>query len=404
MKFYSAASSLRRMRRIFLHALCPILLMVPQLSQALNSSAAAHFIREMAPSAGVVLTEGDKVLLTQNAEKLFIAASCTKVPLVLSAFRVLGADFRFKTFFYTDAERNLLIRGAGDPLLTSEELVLIATRIKQMGYTQFRRLYLDDSLYQQIEFGGIGDSANPYDAQLSSLFVNFNTMNLSRLNSGKIVSAEPQTPTLALAQKLGTHIPCCNKVTRINLGGDAANIRNHTAQLLQAIFAEQGIGFRKKSSRWRHDGKWQLIYTHSNSHNLIELSEALLLYSNNLIANALLLQFATDTRQLLPSALAVWRADLGAMGIPPLDLYEGSGLDRRNRFTPMNMLSILNRFIPYSHLLPADRDGAIFKTGTLQGVSNAAGYSRASSSMRSFVIFSPDQSYVPILNIIKRMD
>ena len=323
---------------------------------------------------------------------------------MLSAFRMLGEDFRFRTLFYTDARDNLLIRGTGDPLLTSEELRFIASQLKQKGYRKFARLYLDDNLYEQVKITGRGSSANPYDAQFSALFVNFNTMNLVRSPNGKIMSAEKQTPTLPLAEKFAQHIPCCDKPTRINLGDNRADGRKYAAQLIEAIFHEQGIEFKGKEKFAWQNKEWQLIYTHYNSHSLEQLSQSLLLHSNNLIANALLLQFSDNTVDPLNSSLEKWKKDLQAMDISFLKLYEGSGLDRRNQVTPLSMLAVLNNFRNYIHLLPPDKSGAVFKTGSLNGVSNAIGFLKNPSHTRAFVIFRQEGSFMPILDIMKQIN
>jgi len=148
----------------------------PLICQALSPQQALNQIEQLVPEAGVLLAEGEKILLSQNEKKLYISASTIKVPLVISAFNLLGDDFRFTTSFYTNKKNDLLIRGGGDPFLVSEEIALIAARLKEQGWSQFNHLYLDDSLYQHISLTAIGDSTNPYDAPLSSLGVNFNTM------------------------------------------------------------------------------------------------------------------------------------------------------------------------------------------------------------------------------------
>ena len=390
------------MKGLFFHSLLSVIAF-PLLCHALTPAEALRHIKQLAPEAGVLLAEKDKLLLAHNEEQLYPAASCIKIPLALSAFNRLGENFRFRTFFYTDKENNLLIRGGGDPFLTSEEIMLIATNIKAKGWTKFNHLYLDDSLYQQLQLSALGTSDNPYDARLSSLMVNFNTMNLLRLPSGRIISAEPQTPTLPLAQLMKERVACCNKPTRINLSGKRENIRSYASQLIHAIFVRQGISIERDYEIGRLNKSWSLIYTHDNSKSLAQISRSLLLYSNNLIANALLLQFASDSPSPLDSSLSLWRADLKRMSITDFHLYEGSGLDGRNRFSPLSMHKVLVQFTPFIHSLPSDDEGAFYKTGTLTGVSNAAGYIKKSSRVRSFVIFSSQDSYKPLLAILKQV-
>ena len=375
---------------------------VPLIGQALSPQQALNQIEQLSPQAGVLLGEGEKTLLSQNEEKLYVSASTIKVPLVISAFNLLGDDFRFTTSFYRNKENDLLIRGGGDPLLISEEIALIATALKERGWSRFNRLHLDDSLYQHLSLAAIGDSTNPYDAPLASLGVNFNTMNLIRQTNGKLVSAEPQTPTLPLAQRMKDKIPCCNQPTRISLKGE--DTRAYAAQLFEAIFSQNGISLLPGYRLAQWNKEWSLIYKHRNSRSLADISQALLLYSNNLIANSLLLQFMPDSANILAASLVVWQEDLNHMAIENFRLVEGSGLDRRNQFTPSSMFRLLTKFTPYIYLLPSDQQGAYYKTGSLKGISNSVGYIKKNDQLRPFVIFNDQGSYKPILAILKQVD
>jgi len=227
-------------------------------------------------------------------------------------------------------------------------------------------------------------------------------MNLIRTAHGKIVSTESQTPTLPLAQLMKNEIPCCNQPTRISLKGE--DTRTYTAQLVEAIFAQNGISLLPGYKLAKLNKEWSAIYKHSNTRNLADISQALLLYSNNLIANTLLLQFMPSADNILAASLAVWQKDLNRMAIENFQLVEGSGLDRENQFTPSSMFRLLIKFTPYIHLLPSDQQGASYKTGSLRGISNAVGYIQKNGQLRPFVIFNHQGSYKPILAILKQVD
>jgi hypothetical protein len=49
------------------------------------------------------------------------------------SMEVLGADYRFETRFYLDADRVLYIRGGGDPFLISEELAQLASALQSVS-------------------------------------------------------------------------------------------------------------------------------------------------------------------------------------------------------------------------------------------------------------------------------
>ena len=330
----------------------------------------------------VVVADGlNSIYSTGAGGRSHIPASAIKVPLVLAAFKLLGEDFRFTTNFYKDRRGNLVIRGGGDPFLVSEEIDLIAKNLKKLGHTQFRNIGLDDRLFNNVKLLGTGESDNPYDARLASLLVNFNTLNVKRTRDGKIISAEKQTPTLPLMQNFESSIACCDKAERINLGGRIKNRRAYVAQLFREIFKQNGINFSKANGYVQpriNLKRKKPIYTHKNSRSLEDVSKQLLLYSNNLIANALLLQFAPDAKDPLKASLNAWRKYLASILSPTslesLLLVEGAGLSRQNMITRDAMLNVLLDFEDYIHLLPSDGDGASYKTGTLSGISTAVGY------------------------------
>ncbi len=69
-----------------------------------------------------------------------------------------------------------------------------------------------------------------------------------------------------------------------------------------------------------------------------------------------------------------------------IQLEEGSGISRGNRFTARSLARLLRLFEPHATLLRSG-DGAQFKTGTFSGVSTLAGYADTSKHGRvRFVI------------------
>ena len=70
-----------------------------------------------------------RILFSKNAKKILVPASILKILTALVALDYLGPDFRFKTEFYIDSEKNLKIKGYGDPLLISEVLTEIAASL-----------------------------------------------------------------------------------------------------------------------------------------------------------------------------------------------------------------------------------------------------------------------------------
>jgi D-alanyl-D-alanine carboxypeptidase/D-alanyl-D-alanine-endopeptidase (penicillin-binding protein 4) len=89
----------------------------------------------------------------------------------------------------------------------------------------------------------------------------------------------------------------------------------------------------------------------------------------------------------LEKSLQVAKEMLGRNGLAEaIQLKEGSGISRGNRFTARGLAQLLHLFEPYATLLHQG-DGAHFKTGTFSGVRTLAGYADTSKHGRvRFVI------------------
>ena len=114
-------------------------------------------------------------------------------------------------------------------------------------------------------------------------------------------------------------------------------------------------------------------------------------YSNNFIANQLLLATGAVCEgepATLKKGVEVFKDFLeNEIGIYNFSLAEGSGLSRKNSFSPVQMQKLLDAFFFYRGLLPSE-DGVFRKTGTLNGIFNLMGYyENKAGEYRQFVIF-----------------
>ncbi|HSE82973.1 MAG TPA: D-alanyl-D-alanine carboxypeptidase, partial [Thermodesulfobacteriota bacterium] len=127
-------------------------------------------LRELIPAEarsngklGVVVNSliTDEKILEFNSEKLFIPASNMKVIISVTALSLLGADYRFKTEFYSGGEiadgvlyGGLYIKGYGDPTLSTEYLRSIADELTKMGIREIRNgITVDASYFDNVEYG-----------------------------------------------------------------------------------------------------------------------------------------------------------------------------------------------------------------------------------------------------------
>jgi D-alanyl-D-alanine carboxypeptidase/D-alanyl-D-alanine-endopeptidase (penicillin-binding protein 4) len=297
------------------------------------------------------------------------------------ALQVLGADYRFQTRFYLDDDRVLYVRGGGDPFLISEELALLGPQlVAAVGKEPLTGIVLDASYYPSvIRIPGIEDSTESYDALNSALAVNFNTIYAARRGK-RVRSAETQTPITPLAiSQFRTRGP--NGRGRISLSQDPAVSLRYAGELLAAFIERAGGSVKGKIATGVVPAGLNPVYVHRQSRPLSEILHELLVGSNNYIANQIFLEIGAHRLGgpvSLKKSLKVANEMLAAHGLAgTIHLEEGSGISRGNHFTASGLAKVLNLFAPHADLLRGGK-GALYKTGTLDGVRTLAGYASTS--------------------------
>ena len=369
------------------HLLVCALLLLP--AQAL--AGAKEKVAALAPSGLVlVIDENGHELVVQNADKPFVPASVAKIVTAWLAMEVLGADYRFETRFYLNTDRVLYIRGGGDPFLISEELSQLASAlVATIGKQPLSGIVLDASYYpSDMRIPGIEDTEEAYDALNSALAVNFNTIHAVR--RGKTVhSAEKQTPITPLATSQFRARGSQGR-GRISLTQDPAVGLQYAGELIAAFIERAGGSIKGKISTGAVPEGLEPVYVHRQSRPLSKILAELLLGSNNYIANQVFLEIG-GRRLGGPVSLEKSRQVANEMLVrhglaESIQLEEGSGISRGNRFTARGLAQLLRLFEPHANLLRRG-DGALFKTGTFSGVSTLAGYADTSKHGRvRFVI------------------
>lgn len=331
---------------------------------------------------GGVHVEDDSgaVLVSWHGDAPHVPASVLKLATAAAVLEALGPDARVTTeFAYDPLTRTLCVTGGGDPFLVSESLRRAADSLVTRGIGEVAVLSADCGLFAQpLAVDGRGTSANPYDAGLSALSVNFNTVAVSVGADGSVVGGEMETPLTPMARRMGERVGRPG-THRLSIVDGVVQAPTYALELIREILRERGVAVGDSTVLQPCRGTPAFVYRHHSQQTSAGTVAAMLEYSNNVIANMLLLTAAAhrlgrpvgiaDATALLSDFLT---NDLALQGCV---VKEGSGLSRENRLTPRQVVHVLHhlRLRGHDELLPLYQ-GIRAKTGTLNGITCLAGY------------------------------
>jgi D-alanyl-D-alanine carboxypeptidase/D-alanyl-D-alanine-endopeptidase (penicillin-binding protein 4) len=303
----------------------------------------------------------------------------------LAAIEHWGLDHRFVTDFHLDSDERLWVKGYGDPYLVSEELERVAKALKARGVRTLAGIGTDDSYFDpSVEISGRSSSTNPYDAPVTALAVNFNTVNVVS-RGGKIRSGESQTPLTPLARQFAQRLGAGDH--RVNLRQRDAALR-YFGELLSAKLEQAGIRVGGDLRNGPAPAGAKMIYRHQSHRDLRSVVASMLEYSNNFIANGLFLKLA-DRGAGLPLSIAMAQRSFAdwvdkRFGWRGYRIEDGAGLSRGNRLSANQLVDTVTAFTPYMDLLPEHEGRLRAKTGTLSGVSCYAGFVKRAGRWEPF--------------------
>ena len=333
-----------------------------------------------------MVEERGQAVIARHADRAMVPASTMKILTALAAIQRWGLGHRFHTTFHLGSDNRLWVKGYGDPYLVSEEMDRIARALKAKGINKVAGIGTDDSYFDPaVKISGRSSSNNPYDAPVTALAANFNTINVVN-RGGSVRSAEAQTPLTPMARQLGKQLGAGEH--RVNLKKRDKALR-YFGELLGAKLEQAGIEVQDGSPRnARVPSGAKKVYRHENSRDLRAVVTAMLKYSNNFIANGLFLKLADrgDGRQVGISgaqrAFAAWVDK--TFGWRNYRVKDGAGLSRGNRLSARQLVEAVNKFEPYMDLLPQQNARVRAKTGTLRGVSCYAGFVKRNRGWEPF--------------------
>lgn len=352
----------------------------------------------------VVSGPDNRVLFSHNADALLIPASTLKILTALTAFHYLGQNYRFRTEFFLDPDSNLKIKGYGDPLLISEVIADIAASLHDLlkDKPPLSNIIIDPSYFDTaVVIPGVTDTTEPYDSPNGALCVNFNTVNFKTANN-QIVSAEPQTPLLPMT--LGHIRKTGLSRGRITLSHQKDEIAFYAGHLFKHFLEQTGVKVAGKVLPGRVDPTDHLILRHHSPFFLEQVVEKMMSYSNNFMANQMLLEagitHAGPPGTLQKGVSAARQYARQELAMPGLQITEGSGISRNNRITAQNLHQALLKFKPHYRLLRQDGTD-FFKTGTLKDISTRVGFiGQDETNLHAYVILcnTPGKSATTLKN------
>jgi len=359
-------------------------------------------------NAGIQLSDDQgNILYNQNKNLNYIPASILKILTSLVAIHTLGETYQFPTIYaYDDSSKNLYIKGFGDPLFISEVIQQfckkLSTQIKSVNH-----IIVDQSYYSdRIDIPGTGHSLNPYDATVGALCANFNTVNFRwDEKENRYTSGEPQTPLLSIF--LDEIAKTEAREGRILLSKKQRHL--YPGFLIKHFLIDNGVSITGSVSNreFKPSPHTQKIFL--SPYKLTEVIQKLLKYSNNFMANQILLSMGAhvygEPATLEKGLRVIKDYSTEHLKLDNIEIAEGSGLSRSNHISPENMSKVLYEFIPYAYLL-RQKGNDLYKTGTLTNVRTRAGYLIGmNSKLYPYVIMvnKKETGYEDILNQLQKI-
>lgn len=332
----------------------------------------------------LVSDSSGKELYSWQSDKPLVPASLTKLATAFAAIDKWGLDFRFSTDFYRVAD-TLWVKGFGDPFLVSEELDLLVNAIPFKLTQGIKTISIDSSYFDITTAPGRSKVSDPYNAPLSAVAANFNTVNIGRVN-GQLQSIEAQTPLTPTARKVAHTM--LKKRERVNLI-NTDNAQRNFAELLAIKLAKPSIKIEINQSL---NGCFTLGYRHVNSRTLADVLRGALEFSNNFIANQIFLKLGDNTADKMSfehsSELMSLRLSR-QFNWQGHNITEGAGLSRSNKLSAKQIDQLLKSLAPHKHLFKSIKNkvNAVVhaKTGTLSNVRSYAGYIELADEKFRFV-------------------
>ncbi len=335
-----------------------------------------------------------QILAQHNADSLVSTASCLKLVTSAAALDRWGGDHQFRTGFYTDGEivdgvveKNLYLKGYGDPYFLPEILLRAIYHMKALGIREVKgKLIADDSYLVDSENAETNDRA--YSAVGGALGFNFNIVNVcvrpgKNLGDTAVVFAEPISKLIKIVNGTktsdsGTGIGVNHNTTFARYRPDGITISLYgsigldepefnifkrvenptmwTATIVKETMAMYGIPVRGDITKGRMPTDTKLIID-PPSYDLSHIISGVNKWSNNYVAAQLLMVMGAEEFGAPGSdekGIRVVRKFLDKVGISTKEIImvDGSGLYDRNQMTTRAQVKMMDYMYKDFRLMP----------------------------------------------------
>ena len=457
------------MKKLFFVAGC-LLLVTGSFAQTVNQKLKKAFqqfesdeqLKHATSSLYVIDARTGKVVFDKNSQVGLAPASTQKIITSVTAFELLGKDYKYRTEFGYEGELKdslligeIYLKGSGDPTLGSWRFFNTKADIIQKKFVEGlhnKKIYTHrGSLVgigrkyenQKIPDGWIWqDIGNYYGSGVGMLNWNENQYDIvlkpgeKKGDSVKIIRVFPATnrdfinelksgtknsgdngyvyfdPGSNLTYIKGT-IPCC--VDSFKISGAASNSDNFALGYFADILINKGF----KEERWSfHLGLNPLykvnptiFYTHY-SPSLDSIIYWFNKKSINLYGEALIKTMAYEKKGFgsTDSGVAIvkdfWKQE--GLDENELNIYDGSGLSPLNRVTTHAQVEILKyakdkTWYPYFYDALPEYNGMKMKSGTISDVKGFCGYHKAKDGKEYIFSFLVNNYNGPASGLVNKM-
>ncbi|MCL1073112.1 D-alanyl-D-alanine carboxypeptidase/D-alanyl-D-alanine endopeptidase [Shewanella dokdonensis] len=379
-------------------------------------------------------THSGEVLVSHNPDVLMLPASTQKLLTAVTAWQVLGEDFRFHTRLYTTGKTengilngDLYLQFDGDPRLTRAQLAQMAAKLADSGIQHITgKLVLVGSNDSQWQAPGWvwDDLGICYAAPVSSFVIDQNCVKALLLQRDQTTQVKPLLPApisvrsnayfdpqkqqafcqLRLQLQPDNHYQltgCYAGSAPLPLAIAVNDPSRYAADVVSAIYQQQ-FAFKGPVSIATDIPPAATLLFDNRSEPLSQLISEMLLDSDNLIADTLLKQagqqrFGKHAGFAAGSRTVKETLEQFGISMSSSNIADGSGLSRYNLLSARQLAQLLQQIQRrpalqwLTEVLPKAgisgtlqykrpfnrsplRGAVVAKTGSMSGVQNLAGF------------------------------